>query len=421
MQIQKEDMEINEDIVIVGAGIAGLATSLALHRLGVRSIVLESSESLRTTGFALALWTNAWRALDALGVGDSLRQRSLRFTRFQAFSADSGLPTAEISLEANMKPVDYDSRCIKRQEIVETLEKELPPGTIKYSSRVVSIEESGLVKLVHLADKTVLRTKVLIGCDGVNSKVAKWMGLPKPVDANRSAIRGYVVYPEAHGFEPKFCAYFGGVRFGFLPCDDKSLYWFCTFTPSAVDYDEKIEGSPTKMKQFVLSLASNVSKEAYNILERSSLDSLYCAKLKLRAPWDILKRDNIVKNNTCLVGDALHPMTPDIGQGGCSALEDSIVLARCISEAIFLRKSIKVEKLEEGDDELYTRIKVGLEKYAKERRWRIFSLISTSYLVGLAQESNGKVISYLREKFLAQFTIETMLRMGDFNCGKLLK
>lgn len=403
---------INEDIVIAGAGIGGLATSLALHRLGVRSIVLESSDSLRTSGFALALWTNAWRALDALGVGDFLRQRSLHFTRFQAFSAVSGLPTAEISLEADNKPIDYDSRCIKRQEIVETLEKELPPGTIKYSSRLISIEEFGLYKLLHLADKTIIRTKVLIGCDGVNSVVAKWMGLPKPIDANRSAIRGYVEYPKAHEFEPKFCAYFGGgVRIGFLPCDNKSLYWFCTFTPSAVDYDEKIEGSPTKLKQFVLSLARNVSKESYNILERTSLDSLYCAKLKLRTPWNILMKDNIFKNNTCLVGDALHPMTPDIGQGGCSTLEDSVVLARCIKEAIFAKN------LEEA--EFCKRIKVGLEKYAKERKWRIFNLISTSYLVGLAQESNGKVVSFLREKFLAQFTIETMLRMGDFDCGKL--
>ncbi|OIT38719.1 PREDICTED: uncharacterized protein LOC109239045 [Nicotiana attenuata] len=420
MQPQKEQMEINEDIVIVGAGIAGLATSLALHRLGLRSLVLESSDSLRTSGFALALWTNAWRALDALGVGDSLRQRSLQFSRFEAFSAVSGKPTAEISLDANKKPRDYDSRCMKRQEIVETLEKELPPGTIKYSSRVVSIQDSGLFKLLHLADKTVLRTKVLIGCDGVNSVVAKWMGLQKLVDANRSAIRGYVEYPESHGFEPKFCAYFGGgVRIGFLPCDYKSLYWFCTFTPSAVNYDESIEGSPIKMKQFVLSMASNVSKEAYNILQRTSLDSLYCAKLKLRSPLNILMRDNIVKRNTCLVGDALHPMTPDIGQGGCSALEDSVVLARCIAETFSIKLPTgMLEKLE--DDELYNRIKVGLEKYAKERRWRIFNLITTSYLVGLAQESNGKVISYLREKFLAQFTIETMLKMGDFDCGKLL-
>lgn len=44
-------------------------------RLGIRSVVLESSDTLGTTGFALAIWTNAWRALDAIGVGDRLRQQ----------------------------------------------------------------------------------------------------------------------------------------------------------------------------------------------------------------------------------------------------------------------------------------------------------------------------------------------------------
>nr|GMD94431.1 monooxygenase 2-like [Ipomoea batatas] len=73
-------MEMTVDIVIVGGGIAGLATSLGLHRLGLQSLVLESSESLRVTGFALTLWTNAWRALDALGIADSLRQHSLPIT-----------------------------------------------------------------------------------------------------------------------------------------------------------------------------------------------------------------------------------------------------------------------------------------------------------------------------------------------------
>ena len=94
---------IVEDIVIVGAGIAGLTTSLGFHRyqftiflvlmqsyiliidarvktgfhicrLGIPSLVLESSDTLRVTGFALTTWTNAWRALDAVGVGDILRQ-----------------------------------------------------------------------------------------------------------------------------------------------------------------------------------------------------------------------------------------------------------------------------------------------------------------------------------------------------------
>jgi NADPH-dependent 2,4-dienoyl-CoA reductase/sulfur reductase-like enzyme len=62
-----------ETVVIVGAGLAGLATALALHRVGVRAVVLEQAESLRTEGTSLTLFPNAWRALDALGVAQELR------------------------------------------------------------------------------------------------------------------------------------------------------------------------------------------------------------------------------------------------------------------------------------------------------------------------------------------------------------
>lgn len=61
-----------EDVVIVGAGIAGLATAVALKRAGVEALVLERSEGLRATGAALTLSRNAWVALDALGISQNL-------------------------------------------------------------------------------------------------------------------------------------------------------------------------------------------------------------------------------------------------------------------------------------------------------------------------------------------------------------
>ncbi|KAF8721258.1 hypothetical protein HU200_023184 [Digitaria exilis] len=70
--------EVVEEVVIVGAGLAGLATALGLHRKGVRSLVLESSPALRTAGFAFTAWRNAFRALDALGVGDKIREQHLQ-------------------------------------------------------------------------------------------------------------------------------------------------------------------------------------------------------------------------------------------------------------------------------------------------------------------------------------------------------
>ncbi|XP_057790077.1 monooxygenase 2-like [Salvia miltiorrhiza] len=66
-----------QDMLIVGGGIAGLTTALGLHRLGIRSLVLEASDGLRTTGFALTIWTNVWIALDTVGIGDAMRANSL--------------------------------------------------------------------------------------------------------------------------------------------------------------------------------------------------------------------------------------------------------------------------------------------------------------------------------------------------------
>lgn len=123
-----------------------------------------------------------------------------------------------------------------------------------------------------------------------------------------------------------------------------------------------------------------------------------------------------ISSNVCVLGDALHPMTPEIGQVGCSALEDSVVLARCLAEAL-LRKE-KGENFKEEEE--YERIKRGMEKYGKERRWGSFSLISISYVVGLVQQCDGKAMSFLRQKWLSNYTSETLVRMANFDCGKLV-
>ncbi|XP_019156256.1 PREDICTED: uncharacterized protein LOC109152998 [Ipomoea nil] len=404
-------METTVDIVIAGGGIAGLATSLGLHRLGLQSLVLESSESLRAGGFGFMLWNNAWRALEALGVADSLRPHSLPIKELRVFSADSGLQTSSVPLDV-YKNRNSESRCLRRKLLLETLEKELPQGTVRYSSKVVLIEESGPFKLVHLADGSIVRTKVLIGCDGVKSVVANWLGLEKPVDSKRIGIRGFVEYPNKHGFEPNFYLLIGvGVRFGILPYDDNGLYWFYNFTPSIAGFDQSAKKDPVKLKEFVLSKIKNASNEVKGVVERTPLDCISCVRLKLRLPWNVLVRD-IVRDNICVAGDALHPMTPDIGQGACSALEDSVILARRLGEALKPGGGVV--------DEEFRRIRNGLDRYGKERRWRSFLLISCSYLIGFIQESDNRVVRFLREKFLARYSLAIVLGMADFDCGKLV-
>ncbi|GMP37488.1 hypothetical protein CsSME_00009138 [Camellia sinensis var. sinensis] len=408
-------MEMVEEVVIVGAGIGGLATSLGLHRLGIRSLVLESSASLRATGFAFTTWANAWRALDALGIGDSLRQHHNQLLGMAATSSNTGLAMAEMSFKTEEANGGHEVRCMKRNMLLETLERELPHGTVRYSSKVVSVEDSGYFKLVHIADGSVIKTKVLIGCDGVNSAVAQWLGLKKPAFAGRSAIRGQTIYKGNHGFESKFYQFFGdGVRSGFIPSDDDVVYWFLTFSPSSKD--KEVEENPAKMKDFVLSKLGKVPDKVKTTVEMTELNNIMCSSLRLRHPWELLW-GNISKGNVCVLGDAFHPMTPDLGQGGCAALEDGVTLARCLAKALLEKPN--VEPNENTEKEEYKRIEMGLKKYAKERRWRGLDLIATGYMVGLIQQGDGVVTSFLRDKMLAPFLANLLLKKAKFDCGKL--
>lgn len=403
-------MEAVEDIVIAGAGLAGLATALGLHRKGVRSLVLESSATLRASGYAFTTWTNAFRALDALGVGDKIREHHLRYERLVAFSASTGEAAATVSLKMQGKSGPHEIRCVKRNFLLDTLENELPEGTIRYSSKIVAIEEEGNVKVLHMADGSIIRANVLVGCDGVNSVVAKWLGLPKPILSGRSATRGLAEYPEGHGFGPEMLQFIGqGFRSGVLPCSDTSVYWNYTWYPSPADGDA--EESVAKMRQHVLEKLGATKKipaEALDVIERSEMSEVVSSPLRFRSPLALV-RGSISRGNVCVAGDALHPMTPELGQGGCAALEDGVVLARCLGEAF----------VGAGNDGGYACVTAALEKFAGERRWRAIRLVTAAYVVGFVQQSSNVAIKFLREKFLSGLLAKLMVDMADYDCGKL--
>ncbi|XP_074315603.1 monooxygenase 3-like isoform X1 [Silene latifolia] len=409
-----------EEIVIVGGGIGGLATALALHRMGLKSLVLETSDSLRCSGFALAMWNNAWIALDALGVADSLRQQHTQILEMVWLSTNSGRQISRTALNSKRRNSGTnEARFVERKAIVEAIAKELPKDYIMFSTKVDYIENMGYFKMLHLTNGSTLTTKVLIGADGVNSVVARSLRLKKPHFDGRWSIRGFVHFTGIHKLEPVFLQCIGnGVRFGIVPCGDTSVYWFYIWPSS--DQEKGLKGNQAMMKQFVLSNLKRVPPKILEIIDKTKDEDVLFAPLSLRPPWELF-RGNISKDNVCVVGDAFHPMTPDLGQGGCSTLEDAIILAKHIGRAM-LQGRIQTNKSQLLQDEyVHVLIKDALTKYSQERKWRVIGLTSTAFIVGNIQQSCGKLMSLLREQHvLSSFLAKVMVNKGDYDCGKLM-
>uniref|UniRef100_A0A0R0HBU7 FAD-binding domain-containing protein n=1 Tax=Glycine max TaxID=3847 RepID=A0A0R0HBU7_SOYBN len=216
-QSQTDDVR-EEQVVVVGAGIADLATALSLHRLGVLSLVLEQAESLRTGGTSLTLFKNGWMVLDAIGAANDLRTQFLEIQGMVVKSVDGR------ELRAfNFKQEDQSQevRAVERRVLLETLASQLPRDSVQYSSQLQRIEASpNGDTLLELVDGSKLLARIVIECDGIRSPIAKWMGFPEP------KYVGLASYPDAQYFGPRVNYIYGRrLRAGFVPVSPTKVYW----------------------------------------------------------------------------------------------------------------------------------------------------------------------------------------------------
>ncbi|KAH0981377.1 hypothetical protein GBA52_008554 [Prunus armeniaca] len=191
--------DTKENIVIVGGGICGLATALALHRKGIRSVVLERSNALRATGAAIIVHPNGWRALDQLGVASHLRETAIPILSGQFHSLNND--------ELKEIPVGKEElRCLKRTDLVDILANSLPRNTLHFGCEVLSIKLDPITSspVLQLQGGRLLNAKVVIVCDGVNSAISNMMGVRAKKIFTISVIRGFTSYPNGHELGSQF-------------------------------------------------------------------------------------------------------------------------------------------------------------------------------------------------------------------------
>ena len=150
--------------------------------------------------------------------------------------------------------------------------------------------------------------------------------------------------------------------------------------------------------------------EMVEMVKNSELTSLTLTGTRYRAPWDLLL-ESFRKSTVTVAGDAMHVMGPFLGQGGSAALEDAVVLARCLAKEMCVRTTTEPKRNR-------NRIEAAMDQYVRERRLRLVHLSTKVYTIGSLLESSSLVMKIICIVLMIIFFRD---RLGHtrYDCGKL--
>jgi len=352
-------------VIIIGAGIGGLTAALALKQNGIDVDVYERSPVLTDVGAGISLWPNALKALYQLGLRPALdgvsfvsidgavRSRDgtvLSRTTADQFIARLGLPVV-VFHRADLLAVLVDAA------------RDVPIHT-GHESRDVEQDASGVT--VRFANGACARGDVLIGADGLRSVVRDRLGVPGALKySGYTAWRGIAPFETAGLMAGETLG--AGQRFGLAPIHGNRVYWYATD-----NVPEGLREPPLETKTTLMRLFADWHQPIPELIRSTGEDAILRNDMYDRDPVEQWGSGRIT-----LLGDAAHPMTPNLGQGACQAIEDALVLARHLSS---------------GAD-----VESSLRRYESERIPRTRSVVIASRRVGALFQIESRAFCRLRD------------------------
>lgn len=310
-------------VSIIGGGIGGLAAASALQRQGIGVTVFERNPELREIGAGLTLWANGVQVLRHLGLGDALATISARLTSFECWSwREKRL--GSIRLDSIERRVGAPSLGIHRADLLRLLASAVDRGSIHVQAHCVGFRaEQGQV-IARFADGPDQQTGLLVGADGLYSVIREQLlGKAPPRYSGYTCWRGVTLFEDAHVSPGISSETWGrGQRFGMLPIGNGRVFWYATLNCPVDEQDR-----PGDRKANLLRLFAGWREPIEQLIEATDEGAILRNDLFDRRPvrrWG--------HGRVTLLGDAAHPPTPNLGQGACQALEDALVLAKCLSD-----------------------------------------------------------------------------------------
>jgi 2-polyprenyl-6-methoxyphenol hydroxylase-like FAD-dependent oxidoreductase len=309
---------MNERVLVIGAGIGGLATAIALQRTGCEVLVLEREADQGEIGAGISLWPNAVKALRRLGIGADVEAAGAP-AHDAAFRSWRGTQLGASITTRLQGRFGAPLVIVHRARLQAELRRALGSDALQLDAECTALDQDDRGVTVRLANGGVEHGAVAIAADGLRSRARGILfhdGLPRY--AGITAWRGVV--PLDDTLRSRTCSgeWFGhGSLFGVARLNGSQAYWWASARRRESEGEEAAVEKSSLLRAF-----SGWHDPIPALVEATPSEAIIRTCLYERPPLPRLSVGRIA-----LAGDAAHPMLPNLGQGACQAIEDAVVLA----------------------------------------------------------------------------------------------
>lgn len=309
--------------IIVGGGIGGLTTAIALHQQNISVRVYEAVAEIKNVGAGILLGVNAMQVLQRLGLADKIQAAgnvlSAGFITDETLRPIQGLP-----LKLAEEKYGIASTAIHRYFLQKNLYQALPKQTVQLGKRCKKIIQDANKVTVYFEDGTKDIADFVIGADGIHSAVRKNIFPNRKIRySGQTCWRGVTNYTLPKPYNKQITEAWGkGKRLAAIGLTDSLTYWFALEKTARDGKDNK-----ETLLNDVIHTFSPFSSLLLEVVKSTPAD-----KILRNDILDLAPSKNWCQGRICLIGDAAHATTPNLGQGGAQAIEDGLAIALCLAK-----------------------------------------------------------------------------------------